>query len=158
VSGEQVLLFGADLTLEVLAGPLSVRREGERIRVTLPEPHRRTTVRAMLVEWFKALALEALDARVAHYAARLGLAAPPVALSGARTEWGVCIEGGRIRLSWRLVHLDPALADYVVAHEVAHLVELNHSTRFWKLVERLYPDWRAARERIELAAATIPRL
>ena len=60
--------------------------------------------------------------------------APRVRLSNARTQWGVCTEDGTIRLSWRLVHLEPALADYVVAHEVAHLVELNHSQRFWSLL------------------------
>ena len=68
----------------------------------------------------------------------------------------MCTEDGAIRLSWRLVHLEPELADYVVAHEVAHLVEMNHSRRFWTLVERLYPDWREARERLELAARRCP--
>ena len=67
----------------------------------------------------------------------------------------MCTEGGAIRLSWRLVHIDPSLADYVVAHESAHLVELNHSRRFWALVERLYPGWQA-RERLELAGAALP--
>src|SRR5437870_5395105 len=79
-----------------------------------------------------------------------------VAVSNARKQWGVCTEGGAIRLSWRLVHVEPRLADYVVAHEVAHLVEMNHSRRFWALVARLYPGWREARERLELAAATLP--
>ena len=81
---------------------------------------------------------------------------PAVGISNARTQWGVCSEDGSIRLSWRLVHLEPALADYVVAHEVAHLLELNHSKRFWRLVAALYPDWREARERLELAAASLP--
>ena len=86
------------------------------------------------------------------------LPAPRVALSNARTQWGVCTEDGAIRLSWRLVHLEAALADYVVAHEVAHLVELNHSRRYWALLARLYPGWRAARERLELSARTLPVL
>jgi len=94
----------------------------------------------------------------AHYAAVLGVPAPRVTLSNARTQWGVCTEGGAIRLSWRLVHVEPRLADYVVAHEVAHLVEMNHSRRFWGLLAWLHPDWREARERLELAAATLPVL
>ena len=101
-------------------------------------------------------ALEALAPRAAHYAAHLEVAAPQVTLSNARTQWGVCTEGGSIRLSWRLVHLEPGLADYVVAHEVAHLVELNHSKRFWSLLAKLYPDWREARQRLELAGASLP--
>jgi predicted metal-dependent hydrolase len=111
-----------------------------------------------LLKWLKAAALQALTPRAAHYAALLGRPAPRVAVSNARTQWGVCTEGGSIRLSWRLAHVEPALADYVVAHECAHLVELNHSRRFWALVERLYPGWREARERLELAGAALPIL
>ena len=96
--------------------------------------------------------------RAAHFAAWLGCPAPRLALSSARTQWGVCTEDGTIRLSWRLVHIDPALADYVVAHETAHLVELNHSRRFYRLLASLYPDWLDARERLELAGAALPIL
>jgi predicted metal-dependent hydrolase len=109
-----------------------------------------------LVRWLKATALEALRPRAAHYAALLGRPAPRVALSSARTQWGVCTEDGRIRLHWRLVHVAPPLADYAVAHEVAHLAELNHSPRYWRVLESLYPDWRRAREMLELAGAALP--
>ena len=112
----------------------------------------------VLVAWLKAQTLERLRPRAAHYAALLGLPVPAVGISNARTQWGVCTERGAIRLSWRLAHLDPLLGDYVVAHEVAHLVELNHSRRYWNLLERLYPGWRAARERLELSARTLPIL
>ena len=145
LSGERLPLFGEVVELEVREGP--VRRDGTRLGVPgLPG----------LVKWLKALALDVLTARAAHFAARLGQPAPHVQLSNARTQWGVCTEGGAIRLSWRLVHIEPALADYVVAHECAHLVELNHSARFWRLVDQLYPDWREARERLELAGAALP--
>jgi hypothetical protein len=111
-----------------------------------------------LVRWLKATALEALRPRAAHFAALAGRPAPRVALSNARTQWGVCTEEGAIRLSWRLVHIEPALSDYVIAHETAHLVHLDHSGRFWSLVARLYPGWREARERLELAGAALPIL
>jgi predicted metal-dependent hydrolase len=133
-SGESFPLYGMPVTL---ARPMPIGR---------------------LVAWLKALALDALEPRAAHFAERLGLPAPRVALSSARTQWGACSEGGAIRLNWRLVHLDPRLADYVVAHEVAHLVELNHSSRFWHLLASLYPDWRAARKRLEVADAGLPVL
>ena len=54
------------------------------------------------------------------------------------------------------MHLEPALADYVVAHEVAHLKEMNHSKRFWQHVAALYPAWREAREELELKGAALP--
>ena len=70
-------------------------------------------------------------------------------LSNARSEWGSCNARGEIRLNWRLVQLPPALAEYVVAHEVAHLVELNHSPRFWAIVESLMPGHAALRRELE---------
>jgi predicted metal-dependent hydrolase len=152
-SGESLPLFGSPVMLEVSTGRRAVRREAGRLVLSAPAPQR---VAKLLVGWLKAQALDALAPRAAHYAAHLQLGSPQVALSNARTQWGVCTEAGAIRLSWRLVHLEPALADYVVAHEVAHLVELNHSKRFWSLLARLYPDWREARERLELAGASLP--
>jgi predicted metal-dependent hydrolase len=151
-SGESLPLEGAPVTLEVRAGRRAVSRHGSRLVVCAP----RASVLATLLAWLKARALEALRPRAAHYAARLALPAPQVALSNARTQWGVCGEDGSIRLSWRLVHVEPGLADYVVAHEVAHLVELNHSRRFWDVLAELYPEWPLARERLELAGATLP--
>jgi predicted metal-dependent hydrolase len=157
-NGETLPLHGGEVALVVSDGRRAVRLAGTELQISLPEPERRGVVRSLLLGWLKARALETLAPRVAHYAARVSLPAPPLALSNARTQWGVCMASGRIRLSWRLVHLHPELADYVVAHEVAHLIELNHSERFWALVEWLYPHWREARERIERAAATLPRI
>lgn len=152
-SGESLPLFGCAVTLEVNTGRRAVQRERERLLVSAPTRER---VAKVLIGWLKGEALDALAPRAAHYAARLEVAPPRVALSNARTQWGVCTEDGAIRLSWRLVHLAPALADYVVAHEVAHLVELNHSKRFWSLLAKLYPEWRRARHQLELAGASLP--
>ncbi len=146
-SGERLPLFGHVIVLETSEGP--VRLDGDTIRFNSL---------SNLVKWLKAAALDSLRPRAAHFASLLGRPAPRVVLSNARTQWGVCTEEGTIRLSWRLVHIEPGLADYVVAHEAAHLVELNHSPRFWRLVARLYPGWRDARERLEIAGAALPIL
>jgi len=152
-SGESLPLFGAPVTLEVRTGRRAVHHERQRLLVSAPALHR---VPKVLTGWLKLQALHALAPRAAHYASHLSVAPPRVGVSNARTQWGVCTEDGAIRLSWRLVHLDPALADYVVAHEVAHLVELNHSKRFWSLLARLYPDWRRARHQLEIVGASLP--
>ena len=158
VSGEVLPLFGESVRLEVQPGRRAITWAGERLAISHPDAARPGAVRELLLRWLKAHALEALRPRAAHYAERLGRAAPPVAVSNARSQWGVCMEDGRLRFSWRLVHFPPALADYVVAHEAAHLVELNHSRRFWQVVEALYPEWRAARKAIEVAGAALPIL
>jgi predicted metal-dependent hydrolase len=156
VPGEAIPVRGRTLRLELAEGAKKVELAGDRLMLRLRKPHERQQVKAELVRALKAHALEVLAPRVAYYTAQLRLPQPKVALSNARTQWGVCTQDGRIRLSWRLVHVPPALADYVVAHEVAHLVELNHSSRFWKVVESLYPDCRTARQNLDLAAAALP--
>jgi len=152
-TGEMLPVFGERLMLDVRMGGRSVRREGGQLVVCAPDSSRAADA---LVGWLKTQALETLTPRAEHFAALLGLPAPRVALSAARGQWGVCVEGGTIRLNWRLVHLAPRLADYVAAHEAAHLIEMNHSKRFWDLVASLYPAWREAREELELAGAAIP--
>jgi predicted metal-dependent hydrolase len=81
--------------------------------------------------------------------ARVSARAHSVRLSNARSEWGSCNANGEIRLNWRLVQLPPPLAEYVVAHEVAHIVELNHSRRFWDVVESLLPGHAALRRELD---------
>lgn len=152
-TGEMVPVFGTPKVIEVRRGRRSVEEVDGRLVISSGG---RTL--DVLVAWLKEQTLATLRPRVAHYAARLAVPTPTVGISNARTQWGVCTERGAIRLSWRLAHIDPALGDYVVAHEVAHLVELNHSRRYWTLVERLYPGWREARERLELSARTLPIL
>jgi predicted metal-dependent hydrolase len=90
------------------------------------------------------------DARALVHCAALGAPAPPITLNDARTRWGSCTpaQGGRpasIRLSWRLALAPFAIADYVVAHECAHLLEANHGPRFWALVRGLVGDERRHR-------------
>jgi predicted metal-dependent hydrolase len=150
---ESLPLHGMPLALQVREGRRAVSIDGNQLLVCAPGPRRAAKA---LIDWLKARALQRLAPRSSYYAAELGLSAPRVALSNARGQWGVCVEDGTIRLNWRLVHLESELADYVVAHEVAHLVEMNHSKRFWAVVSKLYPAWRDARERLELAGAGIP--
>ncbi len=109
-----------------------------------------------LVRAMRARAQTWFAGRVAEYCHRLGVPLPAVRTSAARTRWGSCSRRSGIRLHWRLLHLPVELGDYVVAHEVAHLLEMNHSARFWSVVESLYPDWRAARGRLREAAASLP--
>jgi predicted metal-dependent hydrolase len=103
-------------------------------------------------------ALTHFAGRLAHYTSRLDLAPPKLALSSAHTRWGSCSTHGGIRVNWRLIHLPSHLGDYVVAHEVAHLLEMNHSERFWEVVGSLYPDWKAARGELKQRATSLPIL
>lgn len=97
-------------------------------------------------------------ARLLHHAQIMQLTPPALALSSARTRWGSCSRRSGIRLNWRLMHLPLALIDYVVVHELAHLVEMNHSARFWQVVAGVYPDWQAARLALKQQGQDLPLL
>jgi len=114
-------------------------------------------VPCLLEQALRAEARERFTERLALYAARLGVAAPRLSLSAARTRWGSCSLRSGIRLNWRLIHFPLDVVDYVVAHELAHLQEMNHSPRFWSIVARLYPDYRHTRAELKRLAATCPR-
>lgn len=103
-------------------------------------------------------ALSYFDERVSLLAPQVRVQAPSVGLSSARTRWGSCSEKTGIRLNWRLIHLPPHLGDYVVVHELAHLHEMNHSPRFWAVVESVCPNWKLARKQLKAVAPTLPLL
>ncbi len=145
-TGAPILYRGSELALALHpARTRMIAADLFHLTVLHPAPQDERQVAAYVGTWLKEEALRALLPRVEAFAAQIGPAVPPIKLSNGRTEWGSCNHKGEIRLNWRLVHLPPALADYVVAHEVAHLVELNHSKRFWAVVETLFPDHAEAR-------------
>lgn len=145
-TGAPIVLMGRELSLAVQpALRKDISTDLINLTVLHPSPHDEHALATFIVRWLKDEALRFVAPRVAECAARLAARTPVVKLSNARSEWGSCNRKGEIRLSWRLIQLPPELAEYVVAHEVAHLVELNHSPRFWALVEMLYPGHAAAR-------------
>lgn len=89
-------------------------------------------------DWLKKQAKLEIAPRAHAYAERIGKKVNRISLKDTRTRWGSCSSSGNLSFSWRLVLAPEDVLDYVVAHEVAHLQELNHSTRFWKVVEDLY--------------------
>jgi len=115
-------------------------------------------LRERALEWIHSEARAFFRERVAVLSRPLGLRVSGVGLSDARTRWGSCSTNGRLLLNWRLMLLPPRLIDYVVAHELAHLRELNHSPRFWAVVATLYPDHRSARRELNALAHTLPEL
>ena len=98
--------------------------------------------------------------RLAHHCGALGVEVPRFSIVDARTRWGSCSPGGphhvaSIRLSWRLALAPPAVADYVAAHECAHLLEANHGPKFWAEVRRLIGDERPHRRWLRTMGSTL---
>lgn len=156
--GAMIALLGAPVIVRLLPERRGISLEGGRLGVGLAPRGEPAAVRKRGIAWFKERARALFGERLALYAAKLGVPAPALALSNARTQWGMCHEDGRVRLNWRLIHLPLRLIDYVVAHELAHLREMNHSVRFWAVVGGLYPDYRAARRELRECSHHLPIL
>jgi hypothetical protein len=105
-----------------------------------------------VMAWLRATAMDWFTRRVVYFAPLLKVDIPQLRLSNARTRWGTCHPRGRVHLNWRLIHMPPALIDYVVVHELAHLHEPNHSPRFWKRVESILPDHAERRKTMRIDA------
>ena len=96
--------------------------------------------------FLRALARERLVAASDRYAAMIGRQVARVTLRDTRSRWGSCAQDGALMYSWRLIMAPASVLDYVAAHEVAHMQEMNHSAAYWAVVERLYPGWQEQRK------------
>jgi predicted metal-dependent hydrolase len=115
------------------------------LHVGLPQGAAAEQLRDTVQSWLQRQARRVFEERCAEYAARLGVRVRRLSLSSASTRWGSASADGSIRLNWRLVHFAVPVIDYVVAHELAHLREMNHSDAFWEVVRSVMPDFEAAR-------------
>jgi predicted metal-dependent hydrolase len=115
------------------------------LRVGLPHNATPEQIRDAVQSWLQRQARRVFEERCAMFALRLGVRVRRVALSSAATRWGSANADGSIRLNWRLVHFGLAVIDYVVAHELAHLREMNHSPAFWDVVRSVLPDYEHSR-------------
>jgi predicted metal-dependent hydrolase len=149
-SGEPIVFRGERLALAVHPSKrMMIAADLFHLTVRHPQADDERQVAASVGDWLRDQAWSLVAARVAEYVRRIAAHSPTVRLSNARSEWGSCNAKGEIRLNWRLVQLPPMLAEYVVAHEVAHMVELNHSARFWAVVEALLPGHAPLRRQLD---------
>jgi hypothetical protein len=132
--GAVIPLFGRPHRIEHRAGTRGgVWREGDRIMVSGHAEH----LPRRLTDWLKREALLRLEARSREKAALLGKPLKSVAVRDTRSRWGSCARDGRVNYSWRLVLAPDFVLDYVVAHEMAHLLYMSHGSRFYATVDRL---------------------
>jgi predicted metal-dependent hydrolase len=159
--GGVLSFLGTDLTLRLRPGVDRAQRietvASAELHLPLPENADEQRVRDAVQAWLKTQARRIIDERIALLAPRLNVQPRSWSLSSARSQWGCCTNDRHIRLNWRLVHFSLPVIDYVVAHELAHLKEMNHSPRFWQTVGELLPGFEAARDQIkEQDLASLP--
>ena len=133
--GSALPLLGGTLTLHLVPGLRAAEQQGERLNADPARLH------AQLEAWYRRQALSTFTPMVQALASQLKRPVRSVRLTSAAGRWGSCTASGDIRLHWRLLLAPEQVARYVAAHEVAHLAQMNHSPRYWAVLERLMPGY-----------------
>ena len=169
LSGERLPFQGRELTLWV-EGAAETEKDWPQVfldrqllKITVPmgltDDTRQARIGQAILEWYGERAVEQVWVHIGRWWPLLGRGeAPTVRIRNQRRRWGSCSHDGVLRFNWRLAMLDPALTEYVVVHELAHLTHMNHSPDFWSLVERHLPDVKERRRWLREAGATLPQL
>lgn len=133
----------------------NVRRDGRELQVQVYAAEQ-SAVRRLLESWYRDQAEMVFARHMRPIAQALDVQYSQVSVRAQRTRWGSCSSRGSINLNWRLMLMPTRLMDYVLAHELAHLREMNHSPAFWALVESVFADYRERRRDLEIAARYLP--
>ena len=161
-SGGQLPYMGYQITLQIgvpgphvphgrahFEGNHDAPEAGQTLWLPLPNDADTHRMREMTQAWLQSRAAAWFDQRIRYFLEKTGLTIRRWRLSSAATRWGSCTSDGNIMLNWRLIHFSPMVIDYVIAHELAHLREMNHSQDFWTEVQQLYPDYHTAKQMLQ---------
>jgi predicted metal-dependent hydrolase len=119
------------------------------LHVGLPHSASAEQIRDAVQSWLQRQAKRVFQERANHFATQLGVRVTKLGLSSASTRWGSASADGAVRLHWRLMHFAMPIIDYVVAHELAHLREMNHSAAFWEVVRSVVPSFEQHRDALK---------
>jgi predicted metal-dependent hydrolase len=151
VAGETHWYLGRQYRLRLANGPPSVRVSAGRIIVAVRDPAISSSVVAMLQEWYKARARIVFGERLGEILQgmrRFSRTNPRLRVRAMKVRWGSCTPNGTITLNTELVRASKSSIDYVIVHELCHLIVPTHSPRFFRLLDNCMPEWRKQRERL----------
>lgn len=158
--GETLQLLGNAINLNVVQDAKNKQAQfnHDSLTITSPQADDEAVIKHKVIQWYKKQAEVDFGRRLAVLAAKLGVSTPPLKLSSAQSRWGSCSSRGDIRLNWRLLQAPPHIINYVVCHELAHLKEMNHSAKFWAVVESIYPDYKLAEKELKQLSPQLHRM
>ena len=164
VSGETLPYLGRNVRMVLESADVrtpEVRFDHWRFSIMVPrgldDGHRYERIRKAIISWYRRRAEMRLQAGVKKWLPRFGGGEPPeVLIRDQRQRWGSCAPDRTLRVNWRVMMLDPALVDYVIVHELAHLTVRNHSDDYWKLVTRVIPDAQDRRRKLRDIGRFLP--
>ena len=140
--GSRICVEGRGLALHLKPGS-RIRAEigDDEMILHLPDAENDECVRAAIRQVLSRRALARIRERLNHYAPLIGVEFGRVAIRDQKSRWGSCSAKHNLNFNWKLIMAPPQALDYVVIHELCHLIEFNHSRRFWSLVEKQMPEY-----------------
>lgn len=144
----KILFLGKEYALiriiDAAASP-SVKFFADRFYITIPD-NATGALLLLLEQWYRGQARNIITGRVEHFGSKLNLSYNRIFIKGQKTRWGSCSSLKNLNFNWRLVMAPVEVIDYIVIHELSHLAEMNHSRKFWQLVENHCPNHREHRK------------
>ncbi|NLJ59793.1 MAG: M48 family metallopeptidase [Firmicutes bacterium] len=136
VSGESILYLGRQYRIEIVESGLTEIQFAQRFLIPASEGSKRVET---LREWYVRKAEEKIVPRVKEHARQLGVEVADVKIVDSRYRWGSCTPNNNVNVNWRLIKAPMFVIDYVIIHELAHLIEANHTPRFWNIIRAQTP-------------------
>lgn len=134
---QRFLLYGNKYSL--ILDNVKKIETNDKFQIIMPQKIDREKILKTLKNWYKKIAKQILEDRLKFIESRIKLKSSLMRISDSKGRWGSCNSKGVITFNFRVIMLPPAIIDYVIIHELCHLVEMNHSKNFWKLVETFLP-------------------
>lgn len=143
---EKVLVLGNKFEINYIDNLKEIKEEGNKIFVpTKFYPKKQQYI----AKWLKNKAIPIIENRVLYFSTNYKIKFNSISLINAKTRWGTCSSMKEISFNWRVIMLPPRLIDYIIIHELMHILEANHSANFWKLVETVMPDYKKRKEELK---------
>ena len=151
VNGESFSYLGRNYRLKIVDGkPEKVSLKNGRLYVNVPQSlsgeARDKLIVSQLTEWYQEQAEKAFKNKAKRYSTRIVVQPKNIGIKNYKSRWGSCSSKGAVYFNWRIIMAPQRIIDYVVAHELCHLIHHNHSKAYWKLVESVIPDYKESKE------------
>ena len=145
ISGERYAYLGEEYVLSIIIGltPM-IKLDQDQLIVSVRDQSVASSaiIKALLINWYKQQAVVALKLKMQHYASIIGVQPASITIKTYKARWGSCSLSGALQFNWKLMMAPQSVVDYVVIHELCHLLHHNHSPAFWAAVSQYCPDYR----------------
>ena len=146
-NGDSVPYLGRDLKVDIRLSEKNIESVNlERNRLVINQTTGENGANLLLERWYRMQVAQLIEEKANEISTRMNLKYGRLAIRGQKTRWGSCSQKGNLNFNWKLIMMPEPVIDYVIIHELAHLKEMNHTKRFWLLVEQYCPQWRKQRK------------